>query len=88
MNAEVRKQQLREAQRRRREKLAGGERGQVNLFLTQQSKDYLDLWSLEFQSDKHAIVNALILFFAALPNKNEMGFELFKQTVILIDSKD
>ena len=82
MNTEARKQQLREAQRRRREKLAGGERGQVNLFLTQQSKDYLDLWSQEFQSDKHSIVNALILAFSGAPNRIVLGFELFEQSNI------
>jgi len=39
MISELRKLQLREAQRRRREKLASGERSQVNIYLTQQCKE-------------------------------------------------
>ena len=77
MNTEARKQQLRDAQRRRREKLASGERGQVNLFLTQQSKDYLDVWSQEFHTDKHVIVNALILAFSTTANRVNIGNEIF-----------
>ena len=78
MNTDARKQQLREAQKRRRLKLADGERGQVNLFLTQESKEFLDQWSQEFHTDKHNIVNALVLAFSRVPNRIVQGFELFK----------
>jgi hypothetical protein len=85
MNTDTRKQQLRDAQRRRREKLADGQRGQVNLFLTQQSKDFLDAWSQEFLTDKHVIVNALILEFSKTPNITALGFELFNQPSLSVD---
>ncbi|MDO9127488.1 MAG: hypothetical protein Q7U42_11525 [Parvibaculum sp.] len=67
MVSEERKLQLREAQRRRREKLASGERGQVNIFLTQQCKDLVDRWCLEYKTDRNNLINGLILAFAKDP---------------------
>ncbi|MBC7751138.1 MAG: hypothetical protein H7Z73_05385 [Candidatus Saccharibacteria bacterium] len=67
MNSDERKQQLREAQRRRREKLALGERSQVNIFLTQQCKELVDLWCYEYKTDRHNLINVLILAFSKDP---------------------
>lgn len=70
MVSELRKQQLREAQRRRREKLAvSGERNQVNIFLTRHAKELVDRWCLENKIDRHELLNHLILAFAEMPEK-------------------
>lgn len=68
MTSEHRKIQLRESQRRRREKLAAGERGQVNIFITSHCKEIVDRFSSEYNTDKHTFMNALIMAFANSPN--------------------
>ena len=60
MISEGRKLQLREAQRRRRVKLASGERSQVNIFLTQQCKELVDRWCHEYKTDRHNLINVNI----------------------------
>ena len=67
MISEQRKLQLRDAQRRRREKLASGERRQVNIFLTNQCKDIVEHFSNRYKIDKHEFINALITAFANSP---------------------
>lgn len=67
MISEHRKQQLREAQRRRREKLAAGERVQVNFFLTAESKEIVENFSLKYGVDKHDFINSLIKAFSNSP---------------------
>lgn len=68
MTSELRKIQLRESQRRRREMLAMGERGQVNIFMTSHCKEIVDRFSSEYNTDKHSFINALITAFAKSPN--------------------
>lgn len=70
MTSEHRKQQLREAQRRRREKLAAsGDRTQVNIFLTHHSKEWVDKWCLENKTDRHELINQLILAYSEMPDQ-------------------
>ncbi len=65
MASEERKQQFRDAQRRRREKLAAGnQRSQVNIFLTQKSKQLLDQWCDDYNTDRHDLINGMILTFS------------------------
>ena len=73
MTGEHRKIQLREAQRRRREKLSSGERSQVSLFLTQQSKKLLDKWCLEYKTNRHDLVNSMILLYSTMPERISMA---------------
>ena len=68
MISDERKFQLREAQRRRRAKLAAGKRSQVNIFLTQNSKELIEQFCHVYQTDKHVFINALITAFAISPN--------------------
>lgn len=68
MTSETRKEQLRESQRRRREKLAAaGERSQVNIFMTKQSKALMEEWCLKYSLDRHDVINGLIQAYAASP---------------------
>ena len=69
-----RKQQLRDAQRRRRNKLAEGTRGQVNIYLTQQCKVIVDTFCDDYKTDKHAFINALIIAFANSPGALKLDF--------------
>lgn len=69
MVSEERQQQLREAQRRRREKLAAGKRSQVNLYLTKESKEIIDQWCIEYKTDRHNLINGLIRAFAHTPER-------------------
>lgn len=68
MVSEIRKEQLREAQKRRREKLASGDRFQVNIFLTQQSKELVDEWCKQYLIDRHDLLNGLITAYSKSPN--------------------
>ena len=67
MVSEVRKEQLRDSQRRRRESLAAGERGQVNIFLTKRSKELVDEWCKRYTVDRHDLINGLIGAFSLAP---------------------
>lgn len=57
---EQRRAQLREAQRRRRAKLAQPGRRQINVFLTEQAIAQLDELAQRFDSDRHLILESLI----------------------------
>ena len=69
MISEERKQQFRDAQRRRREKLAEGKRSQVNIFLSPESKQLMDRWCLEYNTDRHDLMNGLIQAYAKAPSQ-------------------
>lgn len=68
MVSEIRKEQLRESQRRRRELLAAGERSQVNIFLSKQSKELVDEWCKNYSVDRHDLINGLITAFSSKPD--------------------
>lgn len=59
--SEKRQAQLREAQRRRREKLSTNDRHQVNLFLSKQAIRLMDAKRLISGMDRHDLVEQLIL---------------------------
>ena len=61
MTSELRKKQLREAQQRRRAKLAQGERTQISLYLQPSNLALMDLWCTEFRLDRNDLVDNLIL---------------------------
>lgn len=61
MTSDLRKQQLREAQRRRRAKLIKGERVQVSLYLERNNLEVLDVWCDDFKIDRNDFINNLIL---------------------------
>ncbi|MEK8088733.1 hypothetical protein [Thermithiobacillus plumbiphilus] len=57
---EQRRAQLREAQRRRRAKLAQPGRRQINVFMTDQAINQLDALVQKLDSDRHLILESLI----------------------------
>lgn len=57
---EQRRAQLREAQRRRRAKLAQPGRRQINVFLTDQAIAQLDELAQQLNADRHLILEILI----------------------------
>ncbi|WP_297505709.1 RepB family protein [Ferrovum sp.] len=57
---EKRKAQLRDAQRRRREKLAQGNRHQINIFLSEASITLLDQACKKYGMDRHELIEQLI----------------------------
>jgi predicted restriction endonuclease len=59
--SEKRQAQLRDAQRRRREKLAGSNRHQVNIYLTKKAMKLLDAQCLLTGLDRHELIEQLIL---------------------------
>ena len=59
--SEKRLSQLRDAQRRRREKLALNSRHQVNIFLSKKSIQILDAQCILSNMDRHDLVENLIL---------------------------
>lgn len=60
MTSELRKQQLREAQQRRRAKLAKGERSQVSLYFDRNNLELMDTWCTQFRLDRNDFINNLI----------------------------
>lgn len=69
MTSELRKQQLREAQKRRRAKLAKGERSQVSLYFDRRNLETIDAWCTEFRLDRNDLVNNLIFELSKFPEK-------------------
>jgi hypothetical protein len=59
--SEKRRAQLRESQRRRREKLSSGSRHQVNIFLSEHAIKVLDAQCTLFNQERHEVVEKLIL---------------------------
>ena len=57
MTSDLRKQQLREAQQRRRAKLAKGERIQVSLYFDRNNLEAMDAWCTEFKLDRNDLIN-------------------------------
>lgn len=73
MTSEQRKKQLREAQQRRRAKLAKGERSQVSLYFDRNNLELMDAWCTQFRLDRNDFINNLI---AGLSNSPERLPEL------------
>lgn len=67
MTSDLRKQQLREAQQRRRAKLAKGERTQIALYLQPGNLLLMDAWCTEFRLDRNDLVDNLILGLSKSP---------------------
>ena len=67
MTSDLRKKQLREAQQRRRAKLAHGERTQISLYLQPSNLVLLDSWCTEFHLDRNDLVDNFILGLAKSP---------------------
>lgn len=59
--SEKRQFQLREAQRRRREKLAVNSRHQINIYLSKQAIRILDAQCIVSDVDRHDLIEQLIL---------------------------
>ena len=60
MTSDLRKQQLRDAQQRRRAKLAKGKRSQVSLYLDRNNLELMDTWCIQFHFDRSDFINNLI----------------------------
>jgi hypothetical protein len=59
-NKEKRKAQLRESQRRRREKLGAGNKHQINIFLSVRAIASLDKLCAEQNLERHEVVEQLL----------------------------
>jgi hypothetical protein len=68
MTSDLRKQQLREAQQRRRAKLAKGERIQVSLYFDRNNLEVMDAWCTEFKLDRNDLINNLIVGLSRAPD--------------------
>ena len=69
MTSEQRKKQLREAQQRRRAKLAKGERSQVSLYFDRNNLEFMDTWCTHFRLDRNDLINNLISGLSKSPER-------------------
>ena len=69
MTSEQRKKQLREAQQRRRAKLAKGERTQVSLYFDRNHLEMMDEWCTQFQLDRNDLINNVISGLSKAPER-------------------